>query len=477
MLGFLCSLWPWLLGGLLGWLLCGLLARRVLRGPDLRGQLAEKDGHIQRLTGQMTTLQARAPVQVEKIVEKIVEKPVDRIVEKFIDRPVDRVVEKFVDRPVDRVVEKVIDRPVDRVVEKIVDRPVEKIIEKLVDRPVDSPALLAHVAALTAEVAVIAGLRGRIKQLESAPPKTVEKIVDRPVDRVVEKIVEKPVERIVEKTVEKLVPDTAGLEERDRQLADWRTRYGELERRLRDGPSIDLAAAKTAGFGVTGADDLEIIEGIGPKIAELLRHAGIRSFAQLADTPTARIQSVLDAGGVQYRIANPGTWAEQADLAARNRWSALRALQDELVAGVRVDGRAAQQATERGAADSASALSALQAQLAQRDAELVRLRQGPTLDKAAALAAGFSVRGEDDLEIIEGIGPKIASLLRDAGVKRFAELAAMTPEQIQPILDQAGPAFNLARPSTWPEQADLAARNRWQALKALQDVLNAGNRI
>ena len=243
------------------------------------------------------------------------------------------------------------------------------------------------------------------------------------------------------------------------------------------GPSIDLAAAKTAGFGVKGADDLEIIEGIGPKIAELLRQAGIRSFAQLADTPTARIQSVLDAGGGQYRIANPGTWAEQADLAARNRWSALRALQDELVAGVRVDGIAAQQATERGAADSASALSALQALLAQRDAELVRLRQGPTLDKAAALAAGFSVRGEDDLEIIEGIGPKIASLLRDAGVKRFAELAAMTPEQIQPILDQAGPAFNLARPSTWPEQADLAARNRWQALKALQDVLNAGNRI
>ena len=44
------------------------------------------------------------------------------------------------------------------------------------------------------------------------------------------------------------------------------------------------------------------------------------------------------------------------------------------------------------------------------------------------------------------------------------------------MLNAAGPAFKLAKPDTWPEQADLAARNRWQSLKALQDVLNAGNR-
>jgi predicted flap endonuclease-1-like 5' DNA nuclease len=321
------------------------------------------------------------------------------------------------------------------VVEKIVDRPVDRIVEKV-----------------------------------------VEKIVDRPVDRIVEKIVEKPVDRIVEKTVEKLVPDTKGLEERDRQLADWRRRYGELEAQLRraaEGPALDLEAAKSAGYSVKGADDLEIIEGIGPKIAELLRNAGIRTFAQLADTPTARIQSILDAGGGQYRIANPGTWAEQADLAARNRWTTLRQLQDVLDAGVRVDSQARSAAT-------AGELAALKQQLAERDAELLRLRQGEPADHAAAKAAGFSLKGKggavDDLEIIEGIGPKIAGLLNDAGVTRFFQLAAMQPAQIQPILDAAGPAFKLARPDTWPEQAGLAARNQWVALKALQDALNAGNR-
>ena len=340
----------------------------------------------------------------------------------------------------------------------------------------DNPAHLARIATLTAEVAVVAGLRSRIQQLESTPPKVVEKVVDRPVDRIVEKIVDRPVDRIVEKTVEKLVPDTRGIQERDQQLADWRLRYGQLERRLAEGPDLDLGAAKAAGYSIKGADDLEIVEGIGPKIAELLRNSGIRTFAQLSNTPTDRIQSILNAGGGQFRIANPGTWAEQADLAARNRWSALRSLQDVLVAGVRVDGQATPRARERDTADAAAKLNELLAQLAERDAELKQLRQGAPLDLSAARSAGFKIKGDDDFEIIEGVGPEIAQLLRNAGLKRFHELAAMSLAQIQAILEQAGPAFKLARPDTWPQQADLAARNSWSALRSLQDSLNAGKR-
>jgi large subunit ribosomal protein L21 len=32
----------------------------------------------------------------------------------------------------------------------------------------------------------------------------------------------------------------------------------------------------------------------------------------------------------------------------------------------------------------------------------------------------------------------------------------------------------LADPGTWPEQAELAADGNWDALKKLQDALNAG---
>ena len=100
----------------------------------------------------------------------------------------------------------------------------------------------------------------------------------------------------------------------------------------------------------------------------------------------------------------------------------------------------------------------------------------PALDFAAARAAGFAVRGPDDLEIIEGIGPKIAQLLHAAGVHTFAQLAAMTPAQIQPVLDAAGPNYRIANPQSWPEQATLAAADRWADLKALQDSLTAGRK-
>jgi predicted flap endonuclease-1-like 5' DNA nuclease len=100
----------------------------------------------------------------------------------------------------------------------------------------------------------------------------------------------------------------------------------------------------------------------------------------------------------------------------------------------------------------------------------------PTIDVAAARAAGFALKGPDDLEVVEGVGPKIAQIFREAGVTTFARLAAMSPAEIQPLLDAAGPNFRIANPQTWPEQAALAAANRWTDLKALQDSLTAGRK-
>ena len=97
-----------------------------------------------------------------------------------------------------------------------------------------------------------------------------------------------------------------------------------------------LATAGSFGFvpQKNGADDLIIIEGIGPKIKELLHAAGITTFAQLATAPITRVQEILDAAGPNFRLANPASWAKQSDLCARGDWPALRKLQDELNAGV-----------------------------------------------------------------------------------------------------------------------------------------------
>jgi large subunit ribosomal protein L21 len=93
--------------------------------------------------------------------------------------------------------------------------------------------------------------------------------------------------------------------------------------------------ASSLGESTVAADDLEKIEGIGPKIRQVFAKAGIITFAQLAETPVERLKEVLHAAGPRFGLADPGTWAEQARLAAAGDWDAFKKLTDELVAGKR----------------------------------------------------------------------------------------------------------------------------------------------
>ena len=84
-------------------------------------------------------------------------------------------------------------------------------------------------------------------------------------------------------------------------------------------------------------DNLKRIEGIGPKISSVLQAAGIWTFAQLADTSVEELSQILkDESPRLLAIADPGTWPEQASLAAAGEWDALAALQDQTKAGRRV---------------------------------------------------------------------------------------------------------------------------------------------
>ncbi|MFN2137314.1 MAG: DUF308 domain-containing protein [Candidatus Promineifilaceae bacterium] len=90
---------------------------------------------------------------------------------------------------------------------------------------------------------------------------------------------------------------------------------------------------------------------------------------------------------------------------------------------------------------------------------------------AAATAAEMPKAAVQDLTVIEGIGPKTAEVLQVAGVNNYADLAALSPEQIHAILKDAGLS---ADPSTWPEQASLAMAGRMDELEAYQDKLQGG---
>ena len=114
--------------------------------------------------------------------------------------------------------------------------------------------------------------------------------------------------------------DTAIVEEGDSSLtADTPSRGEEVE--------LPDAASQ--------ADDLRIIEGIGPKISQLLNEAGISTFAQLASADIEDLRRILANAGSRFRLAKPDTWPEQARLAADGDWEALEALQSELTGGRR----------------------------------------------------------------------------------------------------------------------------------------------
>ncbi len=80
----------------------------------------------------------------------------------------------------------------------------------------------------------------------------------------------------------------------------------------------------------------------------------------------------------------------------------------------------------------------------------------------------------DNLKRIEGIGPKIAEVLKNAGITSFAQMAEMKADEIKDILIAAGDRFSFQDPTTWPAQADLAAKGEWDKLKTWQGELKGG---
>jgi predicted flap endonuclease-1-like 5' DNA nuclease/cell division protein FtsB len=90
-------------------------------------------------------------------------------------------------------------------------------------------------------------------------------------------------------------------------------------------------------LGALKQDDLKIVEGIGPKIEQLLFAAGINSYKELAEAPVARLREILNEAGSRFAMHDPGTWSAQALLAANGEWDNLKAYQDFLNAGKRPD--------------------------------------------------------------------------------------------------------------------------------------------
>ncbi len=205
------------------------------------------------------------------------------------------------------------------------------------------------------------------------------------------------------------------------------------------GRGMDEVAAVSMGT-VFEEDNLQIIEGVGPKIEGLLKDAGYTTWSAIAASSYDDLKKVLDDAGPSYRIHEPKSWSRQAKLAHEGKWDDLVEYQKHLDSG----------RGDKGDFDTPSKVEKLFVQF-----------------------LGFTNKA-DDLKIVEGIGPKIEKLLKDAGINNWEELSNAATEKIQEILDAAGSRYRLADPSTWARQAGLAHQGKWDELKTLQDILDGG---
>lgn len=86
-----------------------------------------------------------------------------------------------------------------------------------------------------------------------------------------------------------------------------------------------------------------------------------------------------------------------------------------------------------------------------------------------------STASADDFKVIEGIGPKISALLHSAGIASYEQLSKQDVYRLRELLHGAG--LQIADPTTWAEQARLAANGDWEGLDRLQEMLKGGRRV
>ncbi|MEM6963443.1 MAG: helix-hairpin-helix domain-containing protein [Bacteroidota bacterium] len=186
-----------------------------------------------------------------------------------------------------------------------------------------------------------------------------------------------------------------------------------------------------------GEDNLQIVEGIGPKIESVLKAADVKTWKALSETEVEKLREILLAQGPRYKMHDPTTWPDQAAWAKNDEWEALINFQKQL-----------------GSADDKITDS--------------------KVEKLYAKAIGFKTFKVDDLKVVEGIGPKIEGLLKDAKIDTWEKLSKASVEDIQKVLDAAGSRYKLADPGTWAKQAQIAVDRDWEALKIYQDELKGG---
>lgn len=204
--------------------------------------------------------------------------------------------------------------------------------------------------------------------------------------------------------------------------------------------STPPSKSKSSVYAALKPDQLQVVEGIGPKMESVLKDNKIKTWDDLSNSSLDGLRKILDSYGSKYKIIDPATWPEQARMANQGDWEGLIARQKQLSGG-----------------------SLEVSQETDSKVEKMLIRMG--------LLKKFK---QDDLKAIEGIGPKIEGLLHDANITTWKQLSEADVQTLKAILTKAGDRYKLADPTTWPKQAEYAYNGQWKELQEYQDFLQGG---
>ncbi len=161
-------------------------------------------------------------------------------------------------------------------------------------------------------------------------------------------------------------------------------------------------------------DDLTLIEGIGPFLEKKLNDIGIFAFEQIAGLQTSDLPNLTRMiGHIPGRIEQDN-WIGQAQMLMETK---------------------------------------------QENPEV--------LSRSVQ-----DLPSPENLTVIEGIGPQLEAILKEAGIHNWEDLAETDDEQLNAILAAAGPGYQIVDTTTWPAQAQLALNGEWELLKEYREELN-----
>lgn len=207
-------------------------------------------------------------------------------------------------------------------------------------------------------------------------------------------------------------------------------------------PAATTSAPKSNIYAALTSDNLQVVEGIGPKMDSVLKKYDIHTWKELSGSTKESLRGLLDKENpTRYRIIDPTTWPAQAKLAHEGNWDDLIAMQKQLDTG--------------------------RANVGDKETD-------SKVEKILIKLGVLKRWKQDDLKAVEGIGPKIEGLLKADGIDTWRKLANSSVDTIQAILTKAGKRYKLADPGTWPKQAEMCADGRWDDLQEYQDFLQGG---